>query len=238
VEKLSFWASLEKKAAIWSTTFEGHGSIPIEHGENPAAWMLRAYTGEEHEHFNWKEAFEESEQYEAMKSFIDSVKESPDESQKITYDSIYAAKFRTRNHHMNNRIFKIMMRAPSYNLVRLMLAMVYAFLLGSVFITYDSTKPFKENEVVGIFGTIFQGLITIGVVSITMAVPVMKEIRDVFYKHRASGMLTHDSVAIAITLAELPYIVMMSVIYAVVYYASVHLFDTAEHFLRSLDTRH
>lgn len=228
-----FFGELGAESCNLVNYFEGHGSTPIEHGENPAAWMLRAYTGEEHEEFDWKEAFEQSEQYQTMKSYIDSVKESPDEAKKISYDSIYATTFQTRMVHMNNRIFKIMMRAPSYNLVRLMIAILYAFLLGSPFVTYDSVNkpPFNENHVTGIFGTIFLGLIIVGVVSISMAVPVMKEIRDVFYKHRASGMLTHNSVTVAISIGELPYIVLMSFIFAVVYYLTVHLFFTANQFV-------
>jgi len=66
--------------------------------------------------------------------------------------------------------------------------------------------------------------------SISMAVPVMKRIRDVFYKHRASGMLTHRSVSIALMIGETPYLVLISVLYGVVYYATVGLFSGASKF--------
>ena len=90
---------------------------------------------------------------------------------------------------------------------------------------------FLQNEVDGILSTIFLGFVIIGVGSVSMAVPVMKLIRDVFYKHRASGMLDHNSVAIAVTLGELPYIVIISAVFSSVYYSLVGLFGTVNKWL-------
>ena len=63
-----------------------------------------------------------------------------------------------------------------------------------------------------------------------MAVPVTQRIRDVFYKHRASGMMSHSSLSWALFLAESPYLVAMSTLFAAVYYATVGLFQTATQF--------
>lgn len=223
-----FFGELGEESCNLVDYLEGNGADPILHGENPAAWMLRAYTGERGEEVDWKEKFEESPLFTDLKRTIDSIKESPDESKKITYDTIYAAKTSTRYELMLKRILRIMMRAPSYNLARLMISMLYAFILGSVFIKSREKNMFKENEVSGILSTIFLSLIIMGVVSISMAVPVMKEIRDVFYKHRASGMISHNSVTLAITIGELPYIALMSAIFTAIYYAVVGLFNTAD----------
>lgn len=223
-----FFGELGNESCHLVDYFESHGAQPIDHGENPAAWMLRAYTGE-HENFNWKDAYEASEQFRVMKATIEKIKQSTDESKRIKYDTEFAASIWKHMELMNRRIFRIMMRAPSYNLARLMIAILYAFLIGCVFIrTRTVDKVFNENDVSGIISTIFLGLIIMGVVSISMAVPVMKEIRDVFYKHRASGMLDHNSVTVAITLAEIPYIVMISAIFSAVYYSVVGLFVSAD----------
>jgi len=63
-----------------------------------------------------------------------------------------------------------------------------------------------------------------------MAVPVTKQIRDVFYKHRASGMLKHTSLSWALFLSEIPYICFISIIFAIIYYATVGLFYTGKQF--------
>lgn len=76
----------------------------------------------------------------------------------------------------------------------------------------------------------FLSLIIVGVTSISMAVPVTKRIRDVFYKHRASGMLTHRAVYPALIVGETPYICLISVLFGAIYYATVGLFASATKF--------
>jgi len=186
--------------------------------------MLRAYTQEDDE-TDWKEEFEQSEQYRVMKEDLSAIRESPDSEKKIEYDHIFAASRQTQLSLMIRRVFNIMARAPSYNLARLMIAIIYAVLLGTVFLQTKSTeKVYQQYEVDGVLGAIFLGLIIIGVVSVSMAVPVMNQIRDVFYKHRASGMLDHNSVTVAVTIAETPYLFMMSALFCAVFYGLVGLF--------------
>lgn len=57
--------------------------------------------------------------------------------------------------------------------------------------------------------------------AMTMAIPVAKRVRDVFYKHRASGMIGHTAVWVGMVVAELPYLLLISVIYVVIYCATV-----------------
>lgn len=61
-----------------------------------------------------------------------------------------------------------------------------------------------------------------------MAVPVMKRFRDVFYKHRASGMMGHDPISWALAVGETPYIIGVSVIFGIVYYSTVGLFSVGK----------
>jgi hypothetical protein len=58
-----------------------------------------------------------------------------------------------------------------------------------------------------------------------MAVPVMKKIRDVFYKHRASGMLTHNSVSSSLLVGETVYLCLIAVLFGFIYYVTVGLFS-------------
>ena len=55
----------------------------------------------------------------------------------------------------------------------------------------------------------------------TMAIPVAKRVRDVFYKHRASGMIGHDAMFIGMVVAEMPYLLLMAVLYVFIYCATV-----------------
>ena len=122
-------------------------------------------------------------------------------------------------------VVKIYKRSPAYNLARLSIAVFYAFIIGSVFLRGEGRRDYwLENEVDAVISTMFFSLIVIGVTSITMAVPVTKTLRDVFYKHRASGMLTHKALSSALLIGEIPYICLISILFGVIYYATVGLF--------------
>lgn len=63
-----------------------------------------------------------------------------------------------------------------------------------------------------------------------MAIPVAKRVRDVFYKHRASGMIGHTAVFVGMFTAELPYLLLVSVLYVLIYCATAGLLTTAANF--------
>ena len=119
-----------------------------------------------------------------------------------------------------------------------MIAIFYSFLIGSVFLRNTGYRlsadqdqvVWSENQVDGVISTMFLSLIIIGVTSISMAVPVMKKMRDVFYKHGASGMLGHNSISGALMVAESPYILLVSFLFSVVYYLTVGLFNSGQKF--------
>ena len=152
-----FFGELGEESSYLVDYFEARGANPIEHGENPAAWMLTAYTKDDsldedgnitRAKTNWKEEFEQSEQYRTMKEELAAIKSNPIESKKITVDTVYAASRYTREVLMLRRTFRIMMRSPSYNLARIMLAVVYALIIGTVFLgTKNKEKVFSENMV-------------------------------------------------------------------------------------------
>jgi len=227
-----FFGELGEESVNLVKYFETLGASPIECNENPAAWMLRAIAGNSApEGVDFPEAFKQSEQYSLLEESIAATKESPDEAKKITFESIFASTFKEQMELMNRRIVTIYKRSPAYNLTRLMIGIFYSFIIGSVFITKAYTEEsFDENGADGVISTMFFSLIIVGVTSITMAVPVMKKIRDVFYKHRASGMLEHNSVSFALSLGETPYICLVSVLFGAVYYATVGLFSGATSF--------
>mmetsp|Transcript_30598 Transcript_30598/g.46283 ORF Transcript_30598/g.46283 Transcript_30598/m.46283 type:complete len:495 (-) Transcript_30598:978-2462(-) len=210
--------------------FESRGARPIEHGENPASWMLRAPVKEKDGVMvDWADLYTSSDQYTTTLNTIESLNESPDESKKITYDSPFATTFSKRMRYMVGRIGTIYLRSPAYNVTRSIVAIFYAFIQGAVFLrhayTDRNTDRFTENEASGLIGTIFLALNIIGLSSIAMVVPVMKQIRDVFYKHRASGMLGHTSLWIASFTAEIPYIILVSLLYSIVFFVTSGVFQ-------------
>jgi ABC-2 type transporter len=229
-----FFGELGASSSQLVQYFEERGASAIEFGENPAAWMLRAYAGEHaaEDNIDYAELYKTSGQHANLLQKIQSIEENRNESNKIHYESAFSTTYKERLHYTNQKITTIYKRSPAYNLTRLVIAVFYSFLIGSVFIRnkYGRGSQLNESDVDGILGTLFLATIIIGVTSISMAVPVMKKIRDVFYKHRASGMLEHNSLSWALSVGELPYILMVSLLFGVVYYFTVGLFNQAEQF--------
>lgn len=75
-----------------------------------------------------------------------------------------------------------------------------------------------------VINTIFISFIIVGVMSINSVLPVMLELRDNFYRHRAAGMIDHQSLAIALGTAEKWFIVVSSALFCVVFVALIGLF--------------
>lgn len=147
-----FFGELGEGSSKLIEYFESRGAPAIEYGENPAAWMLRCMSNEGTEEGDWEEVFKVSDQYASLQEQIDTIKESADESMKISFDKEFASKYGERQKLMNQRIVTIYKRSPAYNLTRLMIAIFYAFLIGSVFIRSrkGSDHVWLENEVDGI----------------------------------------------------------------------------------------
>ena len=71
--------------------FEGRGANPIGKGENPAAWVLRAYAGEHVSNdTDWGEEYKQSDQFSQVQDQIKSIRVSKDGAKKITFESKYA----------------------------------------------------------------------------------------------------------------------------------------------------
>ena len=217
-----FFGELGDESCKLVQYFEERGAQPIAKQENPAAWVLRAYAGEHTSNdVDWAEVYKSSNEAAAMRERIESIRASADVKNQITFTSEFSTSIWDRLRFMTRRMLTINKRSASYNMTRIAVAVLYAFLLGSMF--FDAPDPNKEGSVwreeqaAGFLGTIFLSLNVIGTTAMTMAIPVAKRVRDVFYKHRASGMIGHNSVFVGMVVAEIPYLLLMSVLYVLVY---------------------
>ena len=67
------------------------------------------------------------------------------------------------------------------------------------------------------FAVIFLSFIIIGIMSIFSVLPVMTSIRDMFYSHRAAGMIGSDSVGWALGYSEKGFILFSSTIFTLIF---------------------
>jgi len=213
--------------------FEERGAKPIERQENPAAWVLRAYAGAKVNDKDWAELYRSSDEGERVRKQIESIRLSADTENKLAFSSTYSAPLSERVRLMCVRMLTIYRRSAPYNMTRIVVAILYAFLLGSVFINKALSGKdvmWKEQDAAALIGTIFLSLNVVGTTAMTMAIPVAKRVRDVFYKHRASGMIDHNATFVGMVVAELPYLLFMAVLYVLIYCATAGLFTTVGNF--------
>jgi ABC-type multidrug transport system ATPase subunit len=202
--------------------FESLGAPPIEVGENPANWMLKVITAEDAP-CDYAEAFNESELHKRMMQRIDSFNENPNPRNKIEFSTKFATTLRKRQGLINERFRTIYFRSPAYNLSRLAISILIAFILGSVFLNNRHPDVFSETDISSLFATVFISFIIMGVLSIISVLPVMLKLRDSFYKFRLSGMVGSNSVALALGVAEKWFIVVSSAFFCLLFISTAGL---------------
>lgn len=92
--------------------FEDRGAKPIERRENPAAWVLRAFAGEDSSSYaDWAELYRSSEQFSIVQKQIASIRDSAGIENKVTFTSTFSTPIRERVRLMCHRMFTIYRRS-------------------------------------------------------------------------------------------------------------------------------
>lgn len=85
-----FFGELGYESNKLVTYFEERGAKPIERQENPAAWVLRAFAGEQTSYKDWAELYKSSEQFSTVKKQIAAIRDSSDAKKKVTFSSTFS----------------------------------------------------------------------------------------------------------------------------------------------------
>jgi ABC-type multidrug transport system fused ATPase/permease subunit len=210
-----FQGDLGKDCSRLVNYFENLGATKIELGENPANWMLRVITSEDMGDLAQK--YVESKEYALLRKDLDEIKAVQDPELKIEYKDEFAASKAVRQLLVNGRLRLIYWRSPAYNLSRLMVSMVIAFVLGSVFILVRHPEIYTEVEMRSRLSVIFLTFIITGIMAILSVIPVMTKIREMFYRHQDSGMYDSAAIGWALGSAEKLFIVLATTIFTVVF---------------------
>lgn len=203
--------------------FESKGAHRIACGENPASWMLRVITSDGLGDFS--QIYRESEEFSTLRDELQAIQKSQDDEQKIDYDSEFAASRARRRDLINRRLNLIYWRSPTYNLARITVSLIIAFLLGSVFIFRHGLDVRTEIDMRARLSVIFIGFIITGIMAILSVLPVMTKIRDMFYRHRENGMYDSASMGIALGVAEKWFICLSTSLFCLVFLATSDIGD-------------
>lgn len=201
--------------------FESRGAEQIALGENPANWMLRVITSDEQQ--DLAAVYLRSDEHAKLQADLFGIKNSQDPNQKIEYNSEFAASKNRRRALINHRLQLIYWRSPTYNLARILVSIVIAFILGSVFLRDYGSTVFTETQMQARLSVIFLSFIITGIMAILSVLPVMTKIRDMFYRHRDAGMYDSASIGLALGVAEKYFILLSTTLFCVVFLATSDL---------------
>lgn len=196
--------------------FESKGAPRIDLGENPANWMLRVISGSPVAD-DLPAIYRESEEFRLLERELKRLAESPLPDLKIEYDNEFAAERFTRKNLVSQRMRLIYWRSPNYNLARLTVSATIAFILGSLFLRKRNPDSFTENDMRARFSVIFLSFIITGIMAILGVLPVMTRIRDMFYRHRTTGMYGSTAIGWGLGSAEKPFLIFAAALFSVVF---------------------
>ena len=216
--KVVFHGALGSGSCNLIRYFEERGGAKITNGENPANWMFKVLgDGTNANSEDFAELYKSSNESATIRQIIDGQKENPDPDMEIKFKTEFAASRKDRRLLLNSRLQTIYWRSPSYNLTRLLISAFIGFLLGAAFLTNRVPENSSETEITSLLATMFISFIITGVLSILAVLPVMLEIRDVFYRQEQAGMISYTSLAVALGVAEQWFIMWMGFFFCILF---------------------
>eukprot|EP00804_Cyclotella_cryptica_P009072 CCRYP_003155-RB/>CCRYP_003155-RB protein AED:0.07 eAED:0.07 QI:33/1/1/1/1/1/12/1130/1233 len=161
-----FFGELGDESTKMVKYFEDRGAKLIERQENPAAWVLRTFASENSSHHtDWAELYKSSEQFSIVQKQIASIRDSSDVKNKVTFSSTFSTPMRERIRLTCQRMSTIYRRSAPYNMTRIVVWILYASLLGSIFISSGLRKEsdsWTEDQAAALIGTVFLSLNVVG----------------------------------------------------------------------------
>jgi ABC-type multidrug transport system ATPase subunit len=218
-----FFGDLGHESSKLIEYLEGYDSTTkIKTGENAATWMLTnigAGSSSSQDTFDYARAYAHSTLAKDCIESIDKMNESPSADNKITFPTKYATTTRIQSIEVYKRLSKIYCRSPGYNRVRLFVSAIVALLFGSVFAS--QRVPKTEGDMNSRVTSIYITALFLAVNALNTVLPVFEMERNMFYRHKNSLMYDQGAVNLAFFLVEVPFIMIASMIFCILWYFTV-----------------
>jgi ABC-type multidrug transport system ATPase subunit len=147
---------------------------------------------------------------------------------KIEFEHMYAASNYAQMKALVIKSIKNYWRSPNYNTTRIVVGLLVALIFGSV---YARSGVSTQREVVSRISVIFMAAAFVSVIYMNSVIETMMTERAVFYRERAANMYRTLPYVMSFVVSEMPYIVGNTLLFSVVFYFTVGLYDDADKFL-------
>jgi ABC-type multidrug transport system ATPase subunit/ABC-type multidrug transport system permease subunit len=188
-------------------------------GENPATWMLKVIgAGREArtKPFDYTGSYAVSDLHFQCLEKIEEIYINATEENKVAFKEVHAASNRTQLLTVFQKGWLVYFRSPSYNTVRMTVSGIIALLFSSVYAS--SQIPTTESDMASRINSIFISVLFMLVNAQNTVLGVFENERNMFYRHKSANMYGASAVLVAYTLAEIPFILLTSIIFCVLFY--------------------
>ncbi|KAE8982200.1 ABC transporter G family member 31 [Phytophthora rubi] len=220
-----FFGELGSQSSTLIDYFEAAPGVkPIEPGYNPATWMLECIGagvgGGSGTGMDFAEYFSTSDLKAVMDKDLDKdgVLRPSSGLPEMRFSKQFASTPLMQFDMLCRRFFHMYWRTPTYNLTRLMISVMLGAILGIIYQATDYTTFTGANAGAGL---VFISTVFLGIIGFNSVMPVAADERTAFYRERASETYHALWYFIAGTLVEIPYVMLSTLCFCVIFFPSV-----------------
>jgi len=138
------------------------------------------------------------------------------EDNEIRFPTKYATGFWYQARMVYIRMSTVYWRSPSYNRTRLITGAAISLLFGSVYASQRVVT--NESQLNSICNSIYISSFVLGLTAYATVLTFFEQERNMFYRHKAALMYDHKSLVLASFWSELPFILLVGMIFSVCFY--------------------
>ncbi|PXF46399.1 ABC transporter G family member 2 [Gracilariopsis chorda] len=214
--KVVYFGDIGEHGATLRSYFEARGAEQMNEDANAAAWMLDVISDEK---TDWAEEWLQSKEKEEQGKQTAELAEGDEDSSNGWGEDFDTPSFPRQTVEMIRRQFWRYWRLPEYNTTRVMLLLMIALMIGLLFLReLSNTQTGAMLSFAALFLTVIPSNL-----SAQNVIPPTTSGRAVFYREIASGTYETTAHHVAVGLVELPFTVVATTVFVVVFYFMVGL---------------
>ncbi|MBA0732637.1 hypothetical protein Gogos_016713, partial [Gossypium gossypioides] len=215
---------------IFEAFDEGIPGVPkIKDNYNPATWMLEVTnpSSEAELGVDFAHIYKESHLYHRRnKELVQELRVPAQGSKELQFSTRFS---QNRWEQFKACLWKQHLsywRNPTYNLGRMILAMVSSVLYGAL-LWNKGQKVDNDQDFFNIMGSTYVFMVCIGASNLFSALPIITSQRTIEYRERFVGMYSSKVHSLAQVIIEIPYVFLEATLFLIISYPTVNLYGSA-----------
>ncbi|KAL8152023.1 hypothetical protein V2J09_021831 [Rumex salicifolius] len=200
----------------------------IQHGNNPATWMLEISTPlvESQLNVDFAEVYANSFSYQSSQELIAELSTPALGYKDLYFQTQYSQPFLSQCKVCFWKQYWSYWRNPPYIAVRFLMTIISGLIFGVIFWNKGG-KIDKMQDLMNLVGALYTSFLFLGATNTRTVLPSVAVERTIFYRERAAGMYSAIPYAYSLVAVEIIYNLIQGLIYALLLYSMIGLEWTA-----------